>query len=1153
MAKNPKDIELLLALGRLMGPRADATATRPAVPPRTPQPTIGPAPEGGTRAAPAPRSTARKLAEGFVEEDTPGAWLNEFVNPVRWGANTRAGVEAFVDATKRGDVKQMAVEGGLLAADFLVPGPGGKPKMPKRWAVISPENPGGTKVAQDVNDRLLGEMRRYLDEKGITYRPTKGEYTDNITNEALAERGFYLEGVSAAEAEKIGRMFGQNSVLTHRGFHDLQKMVVHPSKGVSPATGLPYTDIPGLGRITADVQWDVSKPRSNPEIEAMWRGMSRDGDKFPKVDAIDERAAARMADIYESLPVFDPEAKAAYDALASEVDQQFKAIQDAGYKIEFVDQDPYKSSTEMMADVRDNRTLKVFKTNDENPHPFLSKEQNDRFRAVHDFLAHAGGGNQFGPVGEENAYRIHAQTLSPLARRALATETRGQNSWVNFGPNRNLPAAQRPFATQKAALWPEGFLGDYGSFPEEPMRFPGETRPTEPFQRAALPPGFDQSRRPSPPVDPAAEEAARQARIQANTPAPPITLLNTGEPFRFRGEPPARGNRAGFVDPVTLSGAGGAALGGAVGAATGEDADGAIAGGVLGAAGGAALAAAPAIRMSRNNWKPTPRGAVDRSVTASTTGSVPTDPRLGVRLGPRMTTSLPAEALASSPVFQRSLEEGALRGATQQGAFDWYNMAGMQHLGTPEALRRFQLTGAVASPQRPVPVEIGAGSVLNFAIANGISIEDALGIYARQYPNAPRQMLNPDVDMAVAEKAVAQGVALPTNPGGVEHKVPTYAAGRLGMGGELVEDAPGSLVTLDTMERQNMWNAGQADPEVRALLKELGIDRPEKGMFPLVNAADYQLLSNNYVRAARTLGFPTGMNVQGARWVTSEGLRSLPFGDYQQAFDDQMLYANRLLGRGDDPRKVEALARDVVAGRQMVPPYYPKKGRPTPFGFVDPVALSGMGGAAAGGAAGAALGGEDYDQAVASGLFGAALGGLAAGRGVQAYQRARAANRMSDENFAKALERLQKRRGSTVINRVGSRPEGSRYDPDRETYMQFNAGAQYSLQTDKGLRDLTVTQNPYTGRLFVNWIGTPEGYLYGIDPADAGALGPRELRRVKKVVEGDAVWPQPVTGWEGKRVSGASPDRWVEVDNPGATPPPVKRGKLKISRPGDKR
>jgi hypothetical protein len=57
---------------------------------------------------------------------------------------------------------------------------------------------------------------------------------------------------------------------------------------------------------------------------------------------------------------------------------------------------------------------------------------NDVFRFVHDFFGHAKIGNSFGPIGEENAWKIHSVMYSPLARRAMTSETRGQNSFVNF-------------------------------------------------------------------------------------------------------------------------------------------------------------------------------------------------------------------------------------------------------------------------------------------------------------------------------------------------------------------------------------------------------------------------------------------------------------------------------------------------------------------------------------------------------------------------------------------------------------------------------------------------------------------------------------------------------------------------------------------------
>jgi hypothetical protein len=89
---------------------------------------------------------------------------------------------------------------------------------------------------------------------------------------------------------------------------------------------------------------------------------------------------------------------------------------------------------------------------------------NDIFRAVHDLVGHAATGFQFGPLGEENAFRFHATVQSAAALPALAAETRLQNCWVNFGPHLRdsrgnlvhpgdsgfIPASARPYAAQKA-------------------------------------------------------------------------------------------------------------------------------------------------------------------------------------------------------------------------------------------------------------------------------------------------------------------------------------------------------------------------------------------------------------------------------------------------------------------------------------------------------------------------------------------------------------------------------------------------------------------------------------------------------------------------------------------------------------------------------
>lgn len=203
-------------------------------------------------------------------------------------------------------------------------------------------------------------------------------------------------------------------------------------------------------------------------------------DKYVADNAIDTNVLPRMttkvpaekgkmmADAYESLKSdpYNPEVRDAYAQFGKEVEAQHKALVDAGYTFDMDPKDPYPNSAAMLKDLRENKRIKVFKTTDETGHPLLTNEQNDMFRAVHDALGHGINGNQFGPKGEEGAFRDHSAMFSPLARRVMATETRGQNSWVNFGPHSDLPVTERPYATQKAALWPEHLMGDYDTMVE---------------------------------------------------------------------------------------------------------------------------------------------------------------------------------------------------------------------------------------------------------------------------------------------------------------------------------------------------------------------------------------------------------------------------------------------------------------------------------------------------------------------------------------------------------------------------------------------------------------------------------------------------------------------------------------------------------------
>lgn len=210
---------------------------------------------------------------------------------------------------------------------------------------------------------------------------------------------------------------------------------------------------------------------------------------------VDETRAKGLADWYSSAKSTPdaPEVKRSYDAFKRETKAQFDALKEAGYTIEPWTQEgqPYASSAEMLADVRNNKHLWFFLTEKgfgETPsaanHPLLEDSgvtlngvtlsYNDLFRGVHDLIGHGFKGNQFGPRGEFNAWRDHAELYSDAALPSMSAETLAQNSWVNFGPHmRNakgellkpgdegyLGPANRPFAEQKAVILPDQLRTD---------------------------------------------------------------------------------------------------------------------------------------------------------------------------------------------------------------------------------------------------------------------------------------------------------------------------------------------------------------------------------------------------------------------------------------------------------------------------------------------------------------------------------------------------------------------------------------------------------------------------------------------------------------------------------------------------------------------
>lgn len=173
-------------------------------------------------------------------------------------------------------------------------------------------------------------------------------------------------------------------------------------------------------------------------------------------------ASHALGAAYDRMPEFDKSAVPAYRALKEETGRQYdlmtrpRAKGGLGLSVEVQHEDPYgaddvnKVFGEFRGDVVNNHRMKVLSTQATGGHPIFSNDDNDMFRAVHDVFGHLGSGRGVDFDGEEAAYQKHSRMYSPLARQALATETRGQNSALRLHGS---------FQDQKVGVLPEHMQG----------------------------------------------------------------------------------------------------------------------------------------------------------------------------------------------------------------------------------------------------------------------------------------------------------------------------------------------------------------------------------------------------------------------------------------------------------------------------------------------------------------------------------------------------------------------------------------------------------------------------------------------------------------------------------------------------------------------
>lgn len=320
----------------------------------------------------------------------------------------------------------------------------------------------------------------------------------------------------AGEENGVGRAIGDKAAQGH-GSPEAgvsgRGQLPGGSGGVSPSdrTANPYARIPGIPE-TAKIP-GYGEVEANPipwVVDAANSYSKKAGIEHQLPEAfgpLDRERAARIAQAFEDMrhDPTNPEVRRAYEAMADETLAQYKALKDQGANYYFNNgTDPYAKSPAMgYPELRDKRSLSIFPTQEgfgtgeqaaaaieNNPllkktgEKFGDKEAtvNDLFRAVHDSFGHFGFGNPFfRDAGEERAWMLHSGMYGPEARKAMTSETRGQNSWLNAGPhaehNRTASGADTVYAPQKTGLLPDWVVNEGAN---------GISRPEyEALQRAA--------------------------------------------------------------------------------------------------------------------------------------------------------------------------------------------------------------------------------------------------------------------------------------------------------------------------------------------------------------------------------------------------------------------------------------------------------------------------------------------------------------------------------------------------------------------------------------------------------------------------------------------------------------------------------------------
>lgn len=337
------------------------------------------------------------------------------------------------------------------------------------------------KEYQDGETTVDEARKRVFEEAGGINDPTWARPVYSESRESVREEGVRKRGRRDGQDSVGSTSRKQRAAVGQRPESTGDGRGRDQSRKLTPLTGSP--SVPGING-------------PDPQVVAVAERYAKENGIDLKRQAeyvkVDPERAKRIADAYEQMAHApqDPKVKAAYQDLIKQTTAQYKAFEDAGYRFWFMDLEvpsnaEYASSPyNALRDLRSNKQMGVFPTSDGfgtsdldvNGNPLLEDTgikwpsgsldgplkpvtANDLFRAVHDAFGHSLEGAGFRARGEENAWQAHVRLFTGSAVAAITSETRGQNSWLNYGPygdkNRDAKVEDTTFADQKTGLMPE--------------------------------------------------------------------------------------------------------------------------------------------------------------------------------------------------------------------------------------------------------------------------------------------------------------------------------------------------------------------------------------------------------------------------------------------------------------------------------------------------------------------------------------------------------------------------------------------------------------------------------------------------------------------------------------------------------------------------